>query len=103
MDRSTWVNKKQRAAQERMDTLWAPIYDENWVKYPDPPKGFRSIPELVPIACPDPGCRLWNGKYWPMISASGRTVFGIDQSQGMLSAPMRSTRMCPASKSACRK
>jgi cyclopropane fatty-acyl-phospholipid synthase-like methyltransferase len=28
--------------------------------------------------------RVGTGKYWPLILASGRTVFGIDQSQGAL-------------------
>jgi SAM-dependent methyltransferase len=38
--------------------------------------------------CPPQGLVLdaacGTGKYWPLILASGRTVFGIDQSQGML-------------------
>jgi hypothetical protein len=30
MDRSTWMKEKRRRSEERMDTLFAPIYDENW-------------------------------------------------------------------------
>lgn len=30
MDRSAWLKEKRRLAEERFDTLWAPIYDEDW-------------------------------------------------------------------------
>ena len=30
MERAAWLKEKRRRAEERMDTLFAPIYDENW-------------------------------------------------------------------------
>jgi len=30
MDRSDWLKEKRRLTEERMDTLFAPIYDHNW-------------------------------------------------------------------------
>lgn len=86
MERSTWLKEKRRLAEERMDTLFAPIYDENWGATIDPThqRFFNRFLDL----CPPQGLILdaacGTGKYWPLILATGRTVFGIDQSQGML-------------------
>ncbi len=84
MDRLIWLKEIRRITEEQ-DTLLAPIYDENWGAIAPlhqqcfdrflrlcPPQGY-----LLDTAC-------GTGKYWPLILASGRTVFGIDQSQGAL-------------------
>ena len=84
MERSIWLKEIRRVSEEQ-ETLLAPIYDENWgsialqhQQFFDhflslcPPQGY-----LIDAAC-------GTGKYWPLILASGRTVFGIDQSQGVL-------------------
>ena len=86
MDRSDWLKEKRRSAEERMDTLYAPIYDENWGATIDPThqQCFMRFLGL----CPPQGVILdaacGTGKYWQLILGSGRTAFGIDQSQGML-------------------
>jgi 2-polyprenyl-3-methyl-5-hydroxy-6-metoxy-1,4-benzoquinol methylase len=86
MDRSTWLTQKRRGAEERMDRLWAPIYDDNWGATIDP--SHQGMIERFLVLCPsgatilDAACGT--GKYWPFILESGRTVHGIDQSQQIL-------------------
>jgi hypothetical protein len=33
MESSAWLKQKRWRAEERMDTLFAPIYDDNWGWY----------------------------------------------------------------------
>jgi cyclopropane fatty-acyl-phospholipid synthase-like methyltransferase len=85
MDRSAWLKEQRRLAEEQEDTLYAPIYDENWGAIdPTHQQFFTRFLGL----CPPHGLIIdaacGTGKYWPLILVSGRTVFGIDQSQGML-------------------
>jgi cyclopropane fatty-acyl-phospholipid synthase-like methyltransferase len=86
MDRPTWLKEKRRLAEERMDTLFAPIYDQNWGATIDPAHQIF-IAKFLSL-CP-PQARILDaacgtGKYWPAILAAGRTVLGTEQSQGML-------------------
>jgi SAM-dependent methyltransferase len=86
MDRIAWLKEKRRRAEERMDTLFAPTYDEHWGSYSN--ESHRAILGRFLSLCP-PACTILDaacgtGKYWPLILASGRTVHGIDQSQQML-------------------
>lgn len=85
MDRSTWLKAQRRLAEAQEDTVYAPIYDETWGTIaPTHQRWFHRFLGL----CPSQGLILdaacGTGKYWPLILASGRRVFGIDQSQGML-------------------
>ena len=85
MDRSAWLKKQRRLTEQQEDTIYAPIYDENWGAIdPTHQQFFNRFLDL----CPPQGLILdaacGTGKYWPLILASGRTVFGIDQFQGML-------------------
>jgi len=87
IDRSAWLKEKRRLSEERMDTLWAPIYDQNWGAVIDPTHA-RCLNRFLDLCPPqavvlDAACGT--GKYWPSILASGRTIFGMDQSWGMLS------------------
>jgi SAM-dependent methyltransferase len=86
MDRSAWLKEQRRLAEEEEDTLYAPIYDENWGASIDPThqQFFNRFLGLCPPHSLILDAACGTGKYWPMILASGRTVFGIDQSQGML-------------------
>ena len=85
MDRSAWLKEQRRVTEEQENTIYAPIYDEKWgaiaLTHQQVFNRFLSL-------CPPHGLILdaacGTGKYWPMILASGRTVFGTDQSQGML-------------------
>lgn len=84
MDRSAWLKDRRRQAEEQ-ETLLASSYDENWGAIaPSHRRFFNRFLDLCP-----PGGRILDaacgtGKYWPLILESGRTVLGIDQSQGML-------------------
>ncbi len=85
MDRSAWLTETRRLAEARMDTRYAPIYGENWGAIA--PTHQRFITKFLSVCPPhslslDAACGT--GKYWDLILASGRTVFGMDQSQGML-------------------
>jgi SAM-dependent methyltransferase len=85
MDRPAWLKQQRRLAQERYDSLFAPTYDEHWGTIS--PTHERVFSRFLGARPPhalilDAACGT--GKYWPMILASGRTVFGIDQSQEML-------------------
>jgi SAM-dependent methyltransferase len=95
MDRQTWLKEKRRRAEERMDTLWAPIYDQNWGGYIN--DSHRVMLERLLALCSPGGIVLdaacGTGKYWPLILATGRSVRGIDQSQQMLN---RATAKFPA-------
>lgn len=84
MDRSAWLKELRRLSEEQ-ETLSASSYDENWGEIsPTHRQWFNRFLSL----CPPQGRLLdaacGTGKYWPLILASGRTVFGIDHSQGVL-------------------
>jgi len=85
MDRPTWIKERQRIALERMDHLHAPVYDVNWGNIAPTHEQWMQI--FLDL-CPSTGLILdaacGTGKYWPMILSSGRKVFGLDYSQGML-------------------
>lgn len=85
--RAAWLRERRRIAEERMDELWAPIYDQQWGGTIDPTH-LRFIQHFLELCPPhsavlDAACGT--GKYWPLILASGRSVVGADQSRGMLS------------------
>jgi 2-polyprenyl-3-methyl-5-hydroxy-6-metoxy-1,4-benzoquinol methylase len=86
MNRSEWLLQKMRLTIERYDTLYAPIYDENWGGKPD--SSHQQFIEKFLNHCPPGGLILdaacGTGRYWPAILGSGRSVFGIDQSGQML-------------------
>jgi len=86
MNRSDWLRQVRRTAEERMDTLFAAIYDDNWGATIEP-SHQRMMSRFLSL-CPPRGAILdaacGTGKYWPTLLAGGRTVHGVDQSQGML-------------------
>jgi ubiquinone/menaquinone biosynthesis C-methylase UbiE len=86
-DRITWLKEKRGLTEERMDTLWAPIYDQYWGTTIDPTheKFFQHFLRVCPPGAIVLDAACGTGKYWSLILESGRTIFGIDQSQGMLS------------------
>jgi SAM-dependent methyltransferase len=84
MDRLTWLKERRRSAEEQ-ETRLASNYDEHWGAIT--PSHRRFLNRFLDL-CP-PGGRILDaacgtGKYWPLILASGLTVFGIDQSEGVL-------------------
>lgn len=86
MDRPEWLKERRRVAEERYDTIWAPIYDENWGAWigPTHQECIQKFLDLCPPQATILDAACGTGKYWPLILASGRRVYGIDQSQGML-------------------
>ena len=86
MDRFAWLREKRRLTEERMDTLFAPIYDADWGVSiaPAHQRFFVRFLGLCPAGALILDAACGTGKYWPLILASGRTVLGIDQSQEML-------------------
>ena len=85
MDRAAWLKEQRRLTEEQDDTIYAPIYDKNWGDIdPTHQQFFNRFLGLCPPQGRILDAACGTGKYWPMILASGRTVFGIDQSQGML-------------------
>jgi SAM-dependent methyltransferase len=86
MERAAWLSEKRRVAEERMDTLFAPIYDDHWGGTIEPSHGAMLDDLLARL--PPGGCVLdaacGTGKYWARLLASGREVVGTDRSAGML-------------------
>jgi SAM-dependent methyltransferase len=86
VDRAAFLQERRRLAEERMDSLWAPVYDENWGGAIDPTheRFFRRFLARCPAQALLLDAACGTGKYWPLILASGRAVFGTDQAKGML-------------------
>ncbi len=86
MDRSDWLKERRRVGEERYDSLWAPIYDENWGAWigPTHQECIQRFLSLCPPQATILDAACGTGKYWPLILGSGRGVWGTDQSQGML-------------------
>jgi SAM-dependent methyltransferase len=85
--------------EEQEDAIYSPIYDANWGEI-DPV--HRKFLERFLKLCPPKGSILdapcGTGKYWPMILASGMTVFGLDQSRGMLDQAVKKHPEIPVAK-----
>ncbi len=85
-DRQKWRQAVQAESRVRMDTLFAPIYDQNWGATVDASHG-RCVAQFIAL-CP-PGAAVLDaacgtGKYWPLLLAAGLNVSGIDHSAAML-------------------
>jgi hypothetical protein len=80
-ERALWLMERRRIAEERMNTLWAPIYDENWGTTIEP-SHRRMVDCLLGLLDCDAACGT--GKYWPVLLEHPVRAFGIDQAQGML-------------------
>jgi SAM-dependent methyltransferase len=86
MNRPDWLRQMRREAEEKYTTLWAPDYVEKWGTY-DNTTHQQFIQKFLNLLDPhsivlDAACGA--GRYMPMLLEKGHTVFGIDQSQGML-------------------
>lgn len=85
MDRTQFIKNRRQISETRYDTLHAVAYDENWGTIH--PSHQTMLAKLLE-RCPSGGLILdaacGTGKYWPSILASGRQVYGIDQSRAML-------------------
>ena len=101
MDRAAWLRERQREAEERYDTLWAPLYSEKWGTYSN--ATHQQFLQRFLSLVPQPGTILdaacGAGRYMSMLLEKGHTVIGVDQSQGMLARaeaqfpPVRTEKM----------
>jgi SAM-dependent methyltransferase len=85
MQRTDWLKEKRRRCEERMDTIFAPIYDQDWGSYiNDTHRQFLGhLLNLTPSHGTILDAACGTGKYWSLILETGRLV-GVDQSSGML-------------------
>jgi SAM-dependent methyltransferase len=85
MSREDFLAERRRLGPMRMDTLFAPAYDEQWGRISPSHEAFAG--KLIELT-PEHGLLLdaacGTGKYWPRLLAAGRRVVGIDRSAGML-------------------
>jgi ubiquinone/menaquinone biosynthesis C-methylase UbiE len=85
MDRTAWLKEQRRLTVEQEDRIYSSIYDENWGAID--PIHEQFLHQFLRL-CPPNGLILdaacGTGKYWPLIRAAHRRIFGIDQSKGML-------------------
>ncbi len=85
MDRPGWLREKRRLAEERMDTLFAPGYDERWGRVNTTHHDFlQRFLALCSPQCTVLDAACGTGKYWSFLLAAGRMVVGVDQSARML-------------------
>ena len=85
MERRAWLDERRALAETQFDTLYSPTYDRDDIPITDTHREFVT---RVIDSCPVGGTILdapcGTGRYFGMILAAGRQVFGIDQSAGML-------------------
>ncbi len=73
MDRPARLKKQRRVAEEQEDTIYAPIYDENWGAIaPTHQQFFNRFLSVCPPQARILDAACGTGEYWPMILASGR-------------------------------
>jgi ubiquinone/menaquinone biosynthesis C-methylase UbiE len=85
VDRAAWLRERRQTTEERHDTIHAFTYDEEYGEIG--PVHRRFVADLVG-RCPPGGTVLdaacGTGKYFAMVTDTGRRVVGTDQSTGML-------------------
>ncbi len=86
MNRSQFIQYKRQQSRERFDSIYAPIYDQDWGSYINPShqRFVEHVIRLIPPGSLVVDAACGTGKYWPMLLAAGMQVEGIDQSAGML-------------------
>jgi SAM-dependent methyltransferase len=85
VDRQAWLRERRQTAEERHDAIHAFTYDDQFGEIG--PTHRRFVADLLE-RCPPGGIVLdaacGTGKYFAMVTDSGRRVVGTDQSTGML-------------------
>jgi ubiquinone/menaquinone biosynthesis C-methylase UbiE len=85
VDRQAWLRERRQTAEERHDAIHAFTYDDRYGEIG--PTHRRFVVDLLE-RCPPGGTVLdaacGTGKYFAMVTDSGRRVVGTDQSTGML-------------------
>lgn len=83
--RAEFLAERKRLGPVRMDTLFAPTYDDDWGAVSASHEAF--VGKLIDLTQEralllDAACGT--GKYWPQLLGAGRRVIGVDRSAGML-------------------
>ena len=100
MDRNIWLKEQRHAAEKGYDEIWAAEYGEKWGLYSN--ASHRQFIQTFlglfpqPVTILDAACGA--GRYMPLLLEKGHTVFGIDQSQGMLDQASRKYPSVPLEK-----
>lgn len=91
MDRSTWIKEQRHAAEKGYDEIWSAEYGEKWGLYSN--ASHRQFIQTFLGLFPQPATILdaacGTGRYFPFLLEKDHTVFGIDQSRGMLDQASR--------------
>lgn len=85
MDRPDWLREKRHEAEERYDT-GAPFYGEKFGVYPNAThqRFIQKFLSVLPAHSTLLDAACGAGRYMSNLLEQGHIVFGIDQSQGML-------------------
>jgi len=86
MDRITWLKERRQEAEERYNTLWAPLYGEKYGKYPNSShlQFIQKFLDRLPQNSSILNAACGAGRYMEQLLEKGHIVIGIDQSSGML-------------------
>lgn len=86
MNRTEWLKRLRREAEEKYDTLWSPLYGDTLGLYPNEThqQFIRKFLDLLPQPAEVLDAACGAGRYIPMLLENGHSVTGVDQSQGML-------------------
>jgi SAM-dependent methyltransferase len=86
MNREAWIRARRQINEQRMDTLFAPIYDERWGATIDPThrRFVTHFLSLLPPSARVMDAACGTGKYWALLLDAGCRIVGVDQSAGML-------------------
>lgn len=86
MERAAWIKERRHINEQRMDSLFAPIYDQHWGAYINPThqRMIERFLQWLPADARVLDAACGTGKYWPLLLAEDRRVVGIDQSAAML-------------------
>jgi cyclopropane fatty-acyl-phospholipid synthase-like methyltransferase len=83
--RADFLAERRWLGSVRMDTLFAPTYDEDWGAVSPSHQAFvRRLTELTPDNALLLDAACGTGKYWPQLIAANRRMVGVDRSAGML-------------------
>jgi len=99
MKRKEWLQLRSKLAEERMDTLFSPNYDENWGELEQP--HVEMIEKLLKLVVEKPAildAACGTGKYWHILLQKESKILGIDHSLGMLQNAQRKFPSVPIKK-----
>ena len=83
-DRAEWIRELRRRDEEQEDAL-ADVYDARWGEIEDTHRAFvERFLSMLPLRATVLDAACGTGTYFPLVLASGRSVFGVDHSGACL-------------------